>query len=214
MLSVPIMADFKGGHCPKDVILYAVFFYVRYAVSYRDLEEIMAERGVAVDHATLNRWVVKYSSLIARRAHRRKSPTSSSWRMDETYIQVKGKWAYFYRTVGKVGKTLDFMLSEHGDEAAASSFFARVIDNNGWLEKVVIDKSGANLAGLQNINGLLLLQGWFWLIEILQVKYLNNMIEQDHRFIKTLTRPMKSFKSFQSASATLDGIEVAHMIRK
>jgi len=88
------------------------------------------------------------------------------------------------------------------------------INNNGWPEKVVIDRSGANLAGLQNINWRLPLHGWLWLIEILQVKYLNNMIEQDHRFIKKLTGPMKGFKSFQSASATLDGIEVAHMIRK
>lgn len=88
----PIMVDFKGSHYPKDVILYAVFFYVRYAVSYRDLEEIMAESGVTIDHATPNRWVVKYSPLIACQAQRRKSATSSSWRMDETYIQVKGKW--------------------------------------------------------------------------------------------------------------------------
>jgi putative transposase len=158
---------------------------------------------------------VKYSPLIACQAQRRKSATSSSWRMDETYIQVKGKWTYFYRAVDKFGKTLDFMLSEHRDEAAASAFFARTIKTNGWPEKVVIDKSGANLAGLQNITWLLLLlYGWFWLIEILQVKYLNNTIEQDHRFIKKLTRPMKGFKSFQSASATLDGIEVAHMIGK
>jgi putative transposase len=122
--------------------------------------------------------------------------------MDETYIQVKGRWTYFYRAVDKFGKTFDFMLSEHRDEAAASAFFARTIENNGWPEKVVIDKSGTNLAGLQNMNWMLLLQGWFWLIE------------QDHRFIKKLTRPMKGFKFFQSASATLDGIEVAHMIRK
>jgi hypothetical protein len=94
------MVDFKGSHYPKEVILYAVFFYVRYAVSYRDLEEIMAERGVAVDHPTLNRWVVKYSPLIACQARRRKFATSHSWRMDETYIQVKGKWTYFYRAVG------------------------------------------------------------------------------------------------------------------
>ena len=151
-----MMVDFKGSHYPKDVVLYAVFFYVRYAVSYRDLEEIMAERGVAVDHATLNRWVVKYSPLIASRVRRRKSATSHSWRMDETYIQVKGKWTDFYGAVDKFGKTLDFMLSEHRDEAAASAFFARTIDNNGWPEKVVIDKSGANLAGLQNVNWLLL----------------------------------------------------------
>ncbi|BCH67504.1 IS6 family transposase (plasmid) [Agrobacterium vitis] len=208
------MVDFKGSHYPKEVILYAVFFYVRYAVSYRDLEEIMAERGVNLDHATLNRWVVKYAPLIALQAKRRKSKPSGSWRMGETYIEVKGQWMYFYRAVDKHGKTLDFMLSEHRDEAAATHFFARTIENNGWPEKVVIDKSGANLAGLQNMNILLLLHGWFWLIEVLQVKYLNNMIEQDHRFIKKLNRPMKGFKRFQSASATLDGIEVAHMIRK
>ena len=213
-ISFLIMIDFKGTHYPQDVILYAVYFYVRYAVSYRDLEEIMAERGVPVDHATLNRWVVKYSPLIAEQAHRRKSATNSSWRMDETYIKVKGRWTYLYRAVDKHGKTLDFMLSERRDEAAATAFFARTINNNGWPDKVVIDESGANLAGLQNMNWLLLIQGWFWLIEILQVKYLNNIIEQDHRFIKMLTRPMKGFKSFSSASATLDGIEVAHMIRK
>ena len=84
--------DFKGSHYPRDVILYAVFFYVRYAVSYRDLEEIMAERGVQVDHAMLNRWVVKYSPDIAIAAQARKQATAGSWRMDETYIKVKGKW--------------------------------------------------------------------------------------------------------------------------
>jgi putative transposase len=126
-----IMADFKGSRYLKDVILYAVFFHVRYAVSYRDLEDIMAERGVAVDHATLNRWVVEYSPLIACQAQRRISATSRSWRMDEIYIQVKGKWTYFYRAIDKDGKTLDFMLSGHRDEAAASDFVARMIENNG-----------------------------------------------------------------------------------
>ena len=98
--------DFKGAHYPKDVILHAVFFYVRYAVSYRDLEEILAERGVNIDHATLNRWVVKYSPLIAVKAQAKKRPTSVSWRMDETYIKVKGKWMYYYRAIDKFGKTL------------------------------------------------------------------------------------------------------------
>ena len=130
---------------------------------------------------------------------------------DETYIKVKGKWAYYYRAIDKFGKTLDFMLSEHRDEAAATAFFTRVIGNKGFPDRVVIDKSGANFAGLQNMNCVLILNGWFWLIEVLQVKYLNNIIEQDHRFIKKLTRHMKGFKS---ASARLEGIEVAHMIRK
>ncbi|WP_306152134.1 IS6 family transposase [Roseovarius sp. MMSF_3281] len=208
------MISFKGNHYPKDVILYAVFFHVRYAVSYRDLEEIMAERGVEVDHATLNRWMIKFSPLIAKEAHKWTQKAAVSWRMDETYIKVNGKWTYNCRAIDKFGKTLDFMLSEHRDEAAATAFFTRTIGNNGFLDKVVIDKSGANLAGLQNINCLLILSGWFWLIEILQVKYLNNIIEQDHRFIKKLTRQMKGFKSISSASATLEGIEVVHMIRK
>ncbi len=128
-------------------------------------------------------------------AHKRKQKTAVSWRMDETYIKVKGKWTYYYRAIDKFGKTLDSMLSEHRDEAAATAFFARAIGKNGFPGRVVIDKSGANLAGLQNTNCLLILSGWYWLIEILQVKYLNNIIEQDHRFIKKLTRQMKGFKS-------------------
>ena len=208
------MISFKGAHYPKSVILYAVYFYVRYGVSYRDLEEIMAERSVAVDHATLNRWVEKYAGAIADEAHRRKGPTCRSWRMDETYIKLKGKWTYLYRAVDKLGNTLDFMLSERRDEAAATAFFAKAIGNNGWPEKVVIDKSGSNAVGLFNMNCLLAMNSWCWLIDVLQVKYLNNIIEQDHRFIKRITRPMQTFKSLNSAAATLAGIEVAHMIRK
>ena len=208
------MTNFKGSHYPKDVILYAVYFYVRYAVSYRDLEEIMAERGVEVDHATLNRWVVKYSPVIASQAQRQKSKTGSSWRMDETYIKIRGKWNYYYRAVDKSGNTLDFMLSEKRDAKAARRFFKQAIDNNDVPDKVVIDKSGANLAGLQRTNVMLKFANGNKLIKILQVKYLNNILEQDHRFIKKLTRPMMGLKSFSSASATLRGIEVAHMIRK
>jgi putative transposase len=208
------MISFKGKHYPKDVILFAVFFYLRYAVSYHDLEEIMQERGVDVDHATLNRWVIEYAPLLAEEAQKRKAPSSRSWRMDETYTRVKGRWTYLYRAVDKFGKTLDFMLSEKRDEAAATAFFKQAIENNGVPEKVVIDKSGANQAGLLNINLLLWFLGFWPLIEILQVKYLNNIIEQDHRFIKKITKPMKGFKAFHSAAATLQGIEVAHMIRK
>ena len=209
------MLNFKGAHYPKSVILYAVYFYVRFAVSYRDLEETMNERGVDVDHATLNRWVENYASIITEQVHRRKAQAGRSLRMDETYEKVKGKWIYLYRAIDKCGNTLDFMLSERHDEAAATAFFAKVIASNGWPDKVVIDKSGSNAAGLFNMNCLLVMHNWCWLIEILQVKYLNNIIEQDHRFIKKLTRPMQTFKSFNSAAATLAvGIEVAHMIRK
>jgi putative transposase len=206
--------SFKGSHYPKDVILYAVFFYVRYAVSYSDLEEIMAERSVKVDYATLNRWVVKYSPGIAKTAQQKKRSTARSWRMGETYIKVKGNWMYLYRAVDKHGKTLDFMLSTRRDKAAARLFFRRAIETNGVPSRVVIDKSGANLAGLLRINvGLKFLRA-HQRIRILRVKYLNNIIEQDHRFIKKITRPMMGFKAFHSATATLAGIEVAHMIRK
>ena len=205
---------FKGSHFPKNVILYAVFFYVRYSVSYRDLQEIMAERGVEIDHATLNRWVVKYSPQIAAQAQRRKRPTLGSWRVDETYIRVKGKWTYLYRAVDRDGQTLDFMLSERRNLGAARRFFKKTIASNGIPNKIVIDKSGANLAGAQAVNNILKIKGSSKLIEILQVKYLNNILEQDHRFIKRITKPMMGFKAFQSASATIAGIEVAHMIRK
>jgi putative transposase len=208
------MISFSGAQFPKDVILYAVFFYVRYGVSYRDVEEIFAERNVKVDHSTLNRWVIKYSSSLALAAKKNKRVVATSWRMDETYIQVKGQWVYLYRAVDKFGDTVDFMLSEKRDEAAATAFFKQAIDNNGFPKKVVMDKSGANYVGLENINFLLMLAGLISFVEILQVKYLNNLIEQDHRFIKKITKPMMGFKAFHSAKATIDGIETAHMIRK
>lgn len=208
------MIDFKGVHYPKSVILYAVFFYVRYAVSYRDLEEILAERGVTVDHATLNRWVVTFAPLIADRAQARKRPTANSWRMDETYIKVKGRWTYLYRAVDRDGQTLDFLLSGRRNLAAARRFFKRAISSNGMPDRVVIDKSGANLAGLQAVNVILKFIGTGQTVEIRQAKYLNNIIEQDHRFIKRITRPMMGFKAFHSAAATIAGLEAIHMIRK
>ena len=135
--------------------------------------------------------------------------------MDETYVKVKGQWVYLYRAVDKFGDTIDFMVSEHRDEAAATAFFFKqAIDANGFPSKVVMDKSGANYAGIENINMLLMLAGLICFIEICQVKYLNNLIEQDHRFIKKITKPMMGFKAFHSAQATIDGIETAHMIRK
>ena len=174
----------------------------------------MAERGVEIDHATLNRWVVKFSPLIAANAQARKKPTAGSWRMDETYIKVRGEWTYLYRAVDRDGQTLDFMLSERRDTAAARRFFKRAVGTNGIPERIVIDKSGANLAGLQALNVILKFTGIGRTIGIVQSKYLNNIIEQDHRFIKRITRQMLGFKAFHSAAATLAGIEVVHMIRK
>lgn len=208
------MISFKGAHFPKEAILYAVYFYLRYTVSYRDLEEIMSERGVRVDHATLNRWVTKYAPLIAVKAQSKKRATRTSWRMDETYIKVRGKWLYLYRAVDKAGKTLDFMLSERRNGPAATKFFAKALSSNGIPKKIVIDKSGANAVGIRETNRILKRFGCPTRVETIKSKFLNNMIEQDHRFIKRRIRHMCGFKSFISAAATLDGIEVANMIRK
>lgn len=134
--------------------------------------------------------------------------------MDETYIKVRGRWTYLYRAVDRNGQTLDFMLSERRDTAAARRFFKRAIGSKGVPNRVVIDKSGANLAGLQAVNVILKFTSAGRTVDVRQVKYLNNILEQDHRFIKRLTRPMLGFKAFHSAAATIAGIETAHMIRK
>ena len=168
------MISFKGSHFPRSVILFAVYFYLRYSISYRDLEEILAERGVTVDHTTLNRWVVKFSPLIALEAQKRKRPTSRSWRMDETYIKVKGNWKFFYRAVDKFGKTLDFMLSERRNAPAATLFFAKALSTNGIPEKIVIDKSGANTAGIRGVNKILKRFGYQLPITTIRSKYLNH----------------------------------------
>lgn len=206
--------SFKGAHYPKEVILYAVFFYLRYGVSYRDLEEIMAERGVELDHATLNRWVSRYAGLVADASRYKKRPAHRSWRMDETYVKVKGEWVYLYRAIDKHGKTLDFMLSKRRNKAAATKFFARALEVNGLPRKIVIEKSGANTAGIKAINKMLKGFGCPVPIEMVRRKYLNNIIEQDHRFIKRRIRPMLGFKSFSSAASALAGIELVNMIRK
>lgn len=208
-----VMINFKVNQFPKSVILYAVFFYVRYGVSYRDLEEVMAEHGVDIDHATLKRWVVKFSPLIAANAQSRKKLTAVSWRMDETYIKVRGKWTYLYCAVDRDGQNLDFMLSQRRNAAAARRFFKRAVGTNGVPDRIAIDKSGANLAGLQSLNVILKFTGAGRIFGIIQSKYLNNIVELDHRFIKRITRPMLGFKAFHSAATTLAGIEPAHMIR-
>jgi putative transposase len=208
-----MLISFKGVQFAKDVILFAVFFSVRNTVSYRDLEEIMAERGVQVDHATPNRWVARYLPLIAAFARRRKAPTDRSWRMDETYIKVKGERVYLYRAVDKPGKALDFMLSKRRNKTAATRFFARALEVNGLPCKIVIDRGGANAAGINAINRMLKRFGCPIPIGMVRIKSLNNMVEQDHRTIMKRIRPMLGFTSFASASATLADIEVANMIR-
>jgi putative transposase len=201
--------SFKGAHFPQEIILTGVRWYVAYPLSTRHVEELMLERGVHVDHATINRWVIKYSPQLEAAFHRRKRPVWVSWRMDETYIRVKGEWRYLYRAVDKYGQTIDFLLTEHRDKTAALRFLTQAIRRHGVPETITIDGSEANAAAIKCYN-----EEHGTHIIIRQVKYLNNMVEQDHRGVKRVTRPMLGFKSFAAAQDTLAGIELMHMIKK
>jgi len=179
----------------------------------------MAERGIKVDHATINRWVVAYAEEFEKRFRRtHKCPVGGSWRMDETYIKVKGNWCYLYRAVDKQGHTIDFYLSQFRDKRSAARFLKKAIVSSGIPETVNIDKSGANNAALRLINQVYKtaydLEHSSDRIVVRQCKYLNNIIEQDHRGIKRITRPMMGFKTFKSAESTLAGIELYRMLTK
>jgi putative transposase len=203
------MIEFKGSHFEREVILWGIRWYVAYPISYRQLEEMMGERGVDIDHSTLNRWVLKYVPLLEKQFRANKRPVGSSWRLDEIYVKVKGAWKYLYRAVDKAGATVDFLMTAKRDGKAALRFLRKAIRHNGTPEKITIDKSGANTAGIEYHNAETKAG-----IEMREIKYLNNIVEQDHRAIKRQTRPMLGFKSFWSAAVTLAGIEIMHMIRK
>jgi transposase-like protein len=201
--------SFKGGHFPQDIILMGVRWYLAYPLSYRHIEELMEERGVLLDHATIQRWVVKYSPQLEEAFHRCKRPVWVSWRMDETYIKSKGQWYYLYRAVDKTGQTIDFLLTEQRDEQAAKRFLTKAIRRHGVPEKITIDGSAANKAAIESYN-----EEHGTTIVIRQIKYLNNIVEQDHRGVKRVTRPMLGFKSFDAAQEILVFIELMHMIKK
>ena len=186
-----------------------VRWYVAYAISYQQLEEMMQERGVAVDHATLNRWVIKYAPEFEKQFRRRQQPVGKSWRMDETYVRIKGQWKYLYRAVDKEGQTVDFLLTPHRDRAAAEAFLYKAIHTHGLPEKITIDQSGSNTAAINHYNKM-----HKTTIAIRQSKHLNNLVAQDHRAVKRLGRPRLGFQSFWAACCTLAGIDVMHAIRK
>jgi putative transposase len=202
--------SFKGAHFPQEVILMGVRWYVAYPLSTRHVEELMEERGVELDHATINRWVIKYSPLLEEAFHRRKRPVWVSWRLDETYIKVRGEWKYLYRAVDKHGQTVDFLLTEQRDEQAAKKFLTKAIRRHGQVpETITIDGSVANEAAIKCYN-----EEHGTAITPRKIKYLNNIVEQDHRAVKRVTRPMLGFKSFDTAQSTIAGIELMHMLRK
>src|SRR6266850_803964 len=207
--STTMTISFKGAHFPSDIIFMGVRWYVAYLLSYRHVEELLEERGVPVDHATIQRWVVTYSPLLEEAFHRRKRPVWVSWPMDETSIKGKGQWYDLYRAVDKHGQTIDFLLTEERDEQAAKRFLTKAIRRHGVPEKITIDGSAANEAAIKSSN-----EEHGTTIAIRKMKYLNNIVEQDHRGVKRVTRPMLGFKSFDAVQGTLVGIALMHMIKK
>jgi transposase-like protein len=202
---------FRGRHFDRTVIIICVRRYITYKLSYRDLVEMMAERGVDLSHTTILRWVQRYVSEFEKRWNRYARPVGTSWRVDETYVRVRGRWTYLYRAVDRRGLTVDFLLSEHRDIAAAKRFFTRAIEQHGTPETITLDGCPAThsaVAGLKQI-GVLRPQA-----KVRTSKYLNNLVEQDHRRVKQRVYTMLGFKRFRNATIAIKGIELAQKIRK
>jgi transposase-like protein len=224
---------FKWRHFQAEIILLCVRWYVRYALSYRDLEEMMLERGLHVDHTTIYRWVQRYAPELEKRCRPHLKACNDSWKVDETYIKIKKVWFYLYRAVDSEGNTLEFLLSPTRDAEATKRFFCKALhattDSTPQTlprkERVAsadsittsvprvinVDKNAAYPKAIADLKAAGVLPEH---VELRQVKYLNNLIEQDHRFIKRLTKPGMGFFSFETAWRTLQGYEIMHMMRK
>lgn len=209
---------FKGRHFDRSVILLCVRWYLAYNLSLRNLEEMMAERGLSLDHSTIHRWVVRFSPELLERFNRRKRAVGGKWHMDETYIMVRGRWMYLYRAIDSVGDTVEFFFSKSRDLPAAKRFFRKALRRHGRPERTVIDGSQTNREAITSCDAesRLLDRSRRPLkpIRIRNSKYLNNRIEQDHRRVKRRIRSMLGFKSTASAEIVLSGIEMIHMMRK
>jgi len=204
---------FKWRHFRSEIILLNVRWYLRYPLSYRDLSEMMLERGLKVDHSTICRWVHTYSPEIDKRTRRFLKPTNDSWKVDETYIKVNGECKYLYRAIDSEGNTLDFMLSARRNREAAKRFFKKVLKTKHSQQPRVIntDKDKAYPPAVKDLKKERSLPEKS---KLRRVKYLNNLIEQDHRGVKKITKAGLGYKSFHTAWRTIRGIEIMHAINK
>ena len=204
---------FKWRHFQADIILLNVRWYLRYGLSYRDLEEMMLERDIEVDHTTIYCWVQTYSPELDKRCRPSLKTTNDSWRMDETYIKVKGRWKYLYRAVDSEGNTLDFLLTAKRDAKAAKRFLRKVLKSSHTVEPrvITVDNNPSYPAALSDLKEK---EAVAETTDLRQRKYLNNVVEQDHRFIKRRINPGLGFASLNTARRTLKGYEAMNMIRK
>ena len=206
-------AIFKWRQTAPELILCAVRWYLRYSLSLRDVEELLDERGLKVDHTTVWRWVQRYGPELEQRLRRHLKPTNKSWRVDETYVRVKGGWCYLYRAIDSTGATVDFLLSALRDAAAAKRLFRKALRDPSHPQPRVINTDQARLYG----SAIPAVKGDGTLrcrCRHRPVQYLNNILEQDHRAIKRRVKAKQGFREFHAARRTTQGYEAMHMIRK
>jgi transposase-like protein len=202
---------FEGRHFDREIIVLCVRWYLRFKLSFRDLVEMMAERGLSLVHTTIMRWVHHYTPEFERRWKRFARPVGSSWRVDETYVKIRGKWVYLYRAVDRDGRTVDFRLITRRDVGAAKAFFRKAIESQGAApQTITLDGYAASHRAVREMkaDGQLLAD-----TKVRSSKYLNNLIEQDHRGIKLRVGPMLGFKWFRTAAITIAGVENGGSIR-
>ena len=204
---------FKWKHFSDEIILWTVRWYCQFALTYRDLVMMMAERGLSACHTTIMRWVHQYAPEFKKRLKKFLKLSNDSYRVDETYIKVKGVWHYLYRAIDSDGNTLDWMLSETRNKKAAEKFFKQVLSNDHCSSPRVIgvDKNAAYPLAFKVVKDEKLIPEG---CELRQIKYLNNIIEQDHRFSKRRIWYSQWLQTFKTAEATIAGYESMHMIRK
>jgi transposase-like protein len=209
----PNNSPFKWRHFEPTIILLCVRWYCRYQLSYRDVEEMMRERGLDVDHSTVFRWVQRYAPEINKRVRQHLKMSGTSYRVDETYIKVGKTCKYLYRAVDKEGSTIEFMLSAKRDVCVAKRFFRKMMraEHRRLPFSISVDKNAAYPEAFTTSQAERIVPKD---CKLRRVKYLNNVIEQDHRFIKKKVRASQCFKSFHTAERTLEGIEAINMIRK
>src|ERR1700737_2305963 len=213
LLASSVCGLFKWREFEPEGIFLAVGWYLRFSLSYRDVEELLAERGLLVDHVTVWRWVQSYAPELERCLRQKLRPTNDSWRVDETYIRVKGKWVYLYRALDSSGATIDFLLSAKRDAAAAERFLAKALGGENHPAPRVINSD--EHAGYP--RAIVQLKSAGALVENCRhrpVQYLNNVLEQDHRAIKRRVRASQHFRSFWGAGRPTAGYEAIQMIRK
>ncbi len=204
---------FKWRHFQPELIILNVRWYLRYSLSYRNLEEMMAERGLSVERSTIARWVGRYAPELDERVRPHLRPTNDSWRIDETYVKLKGVGKYLYRAVDSNGNSLDFLLTARRDGNVAKRFLRKMLQSKHILFPRVIntDKNGCYVKAIRELkeSGELPDECGHP-----PTKYLNNIVEQDHRFLRHRIKASQHFRNFWSAQRTLRGYEAINMIRK